>query len=137
MARIEVTLDEILELYTRYFETEKIPVRNLSAVDEKTARGEIKISSLGLEIPVTVTFDSFMKPNVLFKLVSRSTLVNKFFPIVSRFLERYQNEIITLKMPYLIVDMEAAMKKTARLIQILDIQHDGEKFKVDIGVRHN
>lgn len=136
MAKVEATIDEILELYTRYFEAEKIPVRNLAAVDEKTARGEVKIPSLSLDIPVTVTFDSFMKPNVLFKLVSRSVLVNKLFPIVSRFLERYQTNIITLKMPYLIVDTEAAMKKVGQMIRILDVQHDGEKFLIDIGVRH-
>jgi hypothetical protein len=28
------------------------------------------------------------------------------------------------------------MKKIAELIQILDIQHDGEKFLVEIGVRN-
>jgi hypothetical protein len=77
-----------------------------------------------------------MKPNILFKIVSRSSLVNKLLPIVNRFVERYQNNIVTLKMPYIIIDSETAMKKIAELIQILDIQHDGEKFLVEIGVRN-
>lgn len=136
MAKIELTIDEIVDLYTRYFEAEKIPVRNLVAVDSKTVRGEIKIPSLSLDFPVTLTFDSYMKPNILFKIVSRSSLVNKLLPIVNRFVERYQNNIVTLKMPYIIIDSETAMKKIAELIQILDIQHDGEKFLVEIGVRN-
>ncbi|MDK2976961.1 MAG: hypothetical protein PWP06_1436 [Candidatus Marinimicrobia bacterium] len=136
MAKIELNIDEIVDLYTRYFEAEKIPVRNLVAVDSKTVRGEIKIPSLSLDFPVTLTFDSYMKPNILFKIVSRSSLVNKLLPIVNRFVERYQNNIVTLKMPYIIIDSETAMKKIAELIQILDIQHDGEKFLVEIGVRN-
>jgi hypothetical protein len=125
-----------VDLYTRYFEAEKIPVRNLVAVDSKTVRGEIKVPSLSLDFPVTLTFDSYMKPNILFKIVSRSSLVNKLLPIVSRFVERYQNNIVALKMPYIIIDTETAMKKIAELIQVLDVQHDGEKFIVEIGVRN-
>ncbi|MGC9513209.1 MAG: hypothetical protein ACP5D8_06195 [Fidelibacterota bacterium] len=136
MAKIELTIDEIVDLYTRYFEAEKIPVRNLVAVDSKTVRGEIKVPSLSLDFPVTLTFDSYMKPNILFKIVSRSSLVNKLLPIVSRFVERYQNNIVALKMPYIIIDTETAMKKIAELIQVLDVQHDGEKFIVEIGVRN-
>ncbi|BFN37072.1 hypothetical protein [Fidelibacter multiformis] len=136
MAKIELTIDEIVDLYTRYFEAEKIPVRNLVAVDSKTVRGEIKVPSLSLDFPVTLAFDSYMKPNILFKIVSRSSLVNKLLPIVSRFVERYQNNIVALKMPYIIIDTETAMKKIAELIQVLDVQHDGEKFIVEIGVRN-
>ncbi len=136
MAKIELTIDEIVDLYTRYFEAEKIPVRNLVAVDSKTARGEIKIPSLSLDFPVTLTFDSYMKPNILFKIVSRSALVNKLLPIASRFVERYQNNMVTFKMPYIIIDTEIAMIKIAELIQILDVQHDGEKFLVEIGVKN-
>ncbi|HAE87204.1 TPA: hypothetical protein DCG86_04185 [Candidatus Marinimicrobia bacterium] len=136
MAKIELTIDEFVDLYTRYFEAAKNPVRNLVAVDSKTVRGEINVPSLSLDFPVTLTFDSYMKPNILFKIVSKSSLVKKLLPIVSRFVERYQNNIVTLKMPYIIIDTETAMKKIAELIQVLDVQHDGEKFLIEIGVRN-
>ncbi|RKY51041.1 MAG: hypothetical protein DRP86_02600 [Candidatus Neomarinimicrobiota bacterium] len=135
MAKIELTIDEIVDLYTHYFEAEKIPVRNLMAVDSKTVRGEIKAPSLSLDFPVTLTFDSYMKPNILFKIVSKNALVNRLLPVVNRFMERYQNNIVTLKMPYIIIDTETAMKKYAELIQILDVHHNGEKFLVEIGVK--
>ncbi len=137
MAKIEMTIDELVELYTRYFEAGRIPVRNIVAVDSKSARGEVKIPSLSLDFPVTLTFDSYMKPNILFKIVSRSALVNKLLPIVSRFVERYQNKIVSLKMPYVIVDTEIALQKYSELIQILDVQHNGKKFLLDIGIRNS
>jgi|GEM_PF-2361167 len=136
MAKIEVTIDEILDLYTRYFEAENIPVRNIVSVDEKTARGEIKIPSLSIDIPVTITFDSYLKPNVIFKVLSKNTLLNKLIPIASHFFQKFSNNILTVKMPYLIFDTETAMEKYSQAVQILDVQHDGEKFILDIGVRN-
>jgi hypothetical protein len=136
MAKIEVTIDEILDLYTRYFEAENIPVRNIVSVDEKTAKGEIKIPSLSIDIPVTLTFDSFLKPNVIFKVLSKSNILNKILPVSDHFIKKYSNNILTIKMPYLILDTEAMIEKYSHAVQILDVQHDGEKFIMDIGIKN-
>ncbi len=136
MAKIEVTIDEILDLYTRYFEAENIPVRNIVSVDEKTAKGEIKIPSLSIDIPVTLTFDSFLKPNVIFKVLSKSNILNKILPVSGHFIKKYSNNILTIKMPYLILDTEAMIEKYSQAVQVLDVQHDGEKFIMDIGIKN-
>jgi len=136
MAKIEVTIDEILDLYTRYFEAENIPVRNIVSVDGKTAKGEIKIPSLSIDIPITITFDSYLKPNVIFKVLSKNTLMNKLLPVAGHFIKKYSNNILTVKMPYLILDTESVMEKYSQAVQVLDVQNDGEKFILDIGIRN-
>ena len=136
MAKIEITIDEIIELYTHYFEAEKLPIRNIVAIDSKTARGNVTIPSLSMNFQVTLTYDSYMKPNVLFKVLSKNPLIKKIMPFINRRIEQYQNNVVSFKMPYIIVDTESALKKYADYLQLLDIDHDGDKFILDVGVKN-
>ncbi len=136
MAKIEISLKELVNFYNHRFE-DTLPFKNLEVVSERSVRGVLRLpekSPLKI-IPLELSYISYHKPLVKMEVSLKSKFIDIAVNLIGKYFIPKLGDAIDIDYPHIFINVKEILKDVAPMAELVDIVVTREQLEADIIIK--